>query len=325
MKAPLEFIRRQWLSVSGGHRLHLAEYGTLGSPAVLYLHGGPGAGCSANDLALFDGLDCHLIMLDQRGAGRSEPHGSLKENTFAALINDIETLRQGLNLESWCLAGGSFGATLGLVYSHLYPQRVKSQVLWGLFTPSVTALDWLYGPNGAAALFPTEYRQLVNGLPAHLLSCSTSNLTYLARDQLLAAFEQALKHPSCQIKVQASSAWLNWEQALALPGHGVCSRLIDGEDMGDFSLALIELNFAINHYFNLETLFAEALRQPKVLTWLIQGELDWVCPWDVLRPQLVLEDQSLIAFKLLPGAYHSLGDPKMRQGVIDAIEQMLAI
>ncbi len=112
---------RDWLEVGGGHRLYLAQFGNPEGIPLLYLHGGPGAGCNLEELALFDLRRFRLLFLDQRGAGLSRSEKGLAQNHFQGLLDDLESVRKALRLPRWCLAGGSFGATLGLVYGRFIP------------------------------------------------------------------------------------------------------------------------------------------------------------------------------------------------------------
>ncbi|MCD8475383.1 MAG: alpha/beta fold hydrolase [Shewanella fodinae] len=145
----VEPLSRQWLDVGDGHLLHLLQYGNPDGIPLLFLHGGPGSGCHTSDLALFDLQRFRMLLLDQRGAGLSQPSARLAYNDVLHLLTDIERLRHWLGLERWCLAGGSFGATLGLIYSGLCPQRVLAQCYWGVFVPSTAGRSWLYGSQGA--------------------------------------------------------------------------------------------------------------------------------------------------------------------------------
>jgi proline iminopeptidase len=104
----------------------------MGQP-VLFIHGGPGGGCSPKHRQFFDPNFYRIILFDQRGAGRSEPHACLQNNTTQHLVEDIEALRRHLEIESWVLFGGSWGSTLALIYAQSYPQVVKALILRGIF------------------------------------------------------------------------------------------------------------------------------------------------------------------------------------------------
>ena len=109
-----------------------------GIPAV-FVHGGPGGGCSADHRRVFDPERYRIVLFDQRGCGRSLPHAwepraDLSMNTTWHLVADMEALREHLGVERWLVFGGSWGSTLGLAYAQSHPQRVLALVLRGVFT-----------------------------------------------------------------------------------------------------------------------------------------------------------------------------------------------
>ena len=98
----------------------------MGSRQV-FVHGGPGGGCSEDHRRLFDPEHYRIILFDQRGCGRSlpsacEPTADLSTNTTWHLVADMEALREHLGVERWLVFGGSWGSTLGLAYAQTHPQ-----------------------------------------------------------------------------------------------------------------------------------------------------------------------------------------------------------
>ena len=98
---------RHRLPVQPPHELYLEESGTPDGVPVLFLHGGPGAGCDPRNRCFFDPEKYRIILFDQRGAGRSTPHAELEHNSTEGLLRDIEAIREFLGLEKWLLFGGS--------------------------------------------------------------------------------------------------------------------------------------------------------------------------------------------------------------------------
>ncbi|GIU30107.1 alpha/beta fold hydrolase [Shewanella schlegeliana] len=300
-------VRRTWIDVGDGHQLHVALYGNPEGIPLLYLHGGPGAGCSVEELKLFDLSIYQVILLDQRGAGRSRPRGELKHNNLSSLLADIERVRCWLNVPQWMLAGGSFGATLALLYSACYPNRVISQVLWGLFVPNSTGIEWLYGNSGAARLFKEEYTTFTKG------SKSPQPLKALFAD-----YRSRLEDECQEVRHSAAERWLSWEMALAYPG---CML---GEVNVPFSqsLASIELYYVANEYFGAFEKLIVQLPLIQCQTRVLQGEMDWVCPFKVLQNFFKARASQLIEVTEIKGGYHALADVKMARAVIDAIQEM---
>lgn len=122
-----------YLKVSLTHRLWHAQYGNPQGVPVIVLHGGPGAGCSNDDMKFFDPTFWRIILVDQRGARRSLPFGELRDNTTQDLIDDLEVLRDSLGVDKWVIFGGSWGSTLALAYGESYPERVLGFILRGIF------------------------------------------------------------------------------------------------------------------------------------------------------------------------------------------------
>jgi proline iminopeptidase len=142
------------LEVDGGQRLYLEQCGNPKGLPVVFLHGGPGAGCEPFHRRFFDPQQYRIILFDQRGAGQSTPHASLERNTTPDLIADIETIRKHLAIDRWVVFGGSWGSTLGLAYAEAHPKRVLGLILRGIFLCRDEDIHWFY-QHGASRLFQT--------------------------------------------------------------------------------------------------------------------------------------------------------------------------
>lgn len=110
--------REFFLEVGDGHELYVQDWGNKAAETpIFFLHGGPGGGLKDGHKQMFDPEKQHVIFHDQRGCGKSLPHGSLEHNTTADLVNDIEKIAQKLKLDTFILTGGSWGSTLALAYA----------------------------------------------------------------------------------------------------------------------------------------------------------------------------------------------------------------
>jgi len=146
-----------------GHQLYYEHHGNQDGPTILFLHGGPGLGTSSNDLNYFDLKKVNVILLDQRGAGKSLPPGGLENNNSQALVSDILTLSNDLAIEKFLLFGGSWGSTLALLFAIAHPTRVLGMVLRGLFTASRKERQF-FEEGGTKLFFPkaaARYRRQV--------------------------------------------------------------------------------------------------------------------------------------------------------------------
>ena len=116
-----------------GHKLYYELSGNPNGPTALFLHGGPGGGTSPRVRRFFNPDHYRIVLLDQRGSGKSIPNVSddydaaLYNNTTAHLVADIEALREKIGLDCWQLIlGGSWGSTLALAYAQAYPNNAGS-------------------------------------------------------------------------------------------------------------------------------------------------------------------------------------------------------
>ena len=155
---PIKPFHSEMLDVGQGHQVYLEQSGNLQGIPVLYLHGGPGAGLSTIYRSLFDPAIYRIIGFDQRGSGKSIPFASLQDNTTEHLLNDIQRIREHLNIKKWMLCGGSWGATLALLSAIHYPKTVTSIILRGTFLARKQDFSWFLDEQGGAAqLYPEHY------------------------------------------------------------------------------------------------------------------------------------------------------------------------
>ena len=156
---------RHELAVQEPHVLYVDESGSPDGLPVLFIHGGPGAGCDAASRRYFDPNLYRIVTFDQRGCGRSTPHASLENNSTQALIADMEQIREHLGIDKWVLFGGSWGSTLALAYAQAHPQRVHGLILRGIFLCRPQEFHWFY-QEGASRLFPDYWEDYLAPIPA---------------------------------------------------------------------------------------------------------------------------------------------------------------
>ena len=152
------------LDVDPNHQIYIEECGNPHGQPVVFLHGGPGGGCSINDRRFFNPDQYRIILFDQRGCGRSLPFGSLIDNTTDKLLEDIELIRETLAIDTWHVFGGSWGSTLSLVYAQTHPQRVRSMVLRGIFLAREQDTAWAFEGGGATRLYPDYWNEYLLSL-----------------------------------------------------------------------------------------------------------------------------------------------------------------
>jgi len=197
MYPPVQPYRQGLLETGDGHQVYWELCGNpQGKPAV-FLHGGPGSGCSPTHRRLFDPARYKVLLFDQRGCGRSLPHASLENNTTWHLVADIERLRMEiLQAEQALVFGGSWGSTLALAYAQTHPQRVSELIVRGIFTVRREELLWFY-QEGASWLFPDVWERYLAPIPPE------------ERHDLMAAYRKRLTSPDPQVQLQAPTHGAN--------------------------------------------------------------------------------------------------------------------
>ncbi|KAK9828219.1 hypothetical protein WJX74_003915 [Apatococcus lobatus] len=198
------------LQVTQLHSLYFEVYGNPnGQPAVVF-HGGPGAGCYANHARFFNLNHYKVVLVDQRGCGRSTPLGCLEDNNTAALVADFEALREALGIDRWLLFGGSWGVTLSLAYARAHSHRVTGIILRGICLMRPSEIQWMYG-GGAGNLAPAAW------------SSFTADLGKRELKNPLAAYHKRLTSPKdANSRDAAAKAWMGWEMSV---GFGLSDNL----------------------------------------------------------------------------------------------------
>jgi len=296
------------LKVSDLHTIHFEESGNPEGKPIVLLHGGPGGGCPPFYRQYFDPEKWRLVMFDQRGCGQSKPHAELQENTTWDLVNDIEKLREYLNIHQWVVFGGSWGSTLSLAYSQTHPDRCKGLILRGIFMLRQKEIRWFY-QEGASYIFPDAWEEYVKPIPIN------------ERDDLLTAYYQRLTSPDAQIRLEAARAWSIWEASTSrlFPDLDLKQRF--GIDAFAEAFARIECHYFINKGFidPEDKLLLNIDRIRKIPAVIVQGRYDVVCPmmsaWELHRAWPEAE------FIVVADAGHSMSEPGIRTCLMEATDK----
>ena len=303
---PIEPFESGRLDVGDGHSLYWERCGTRGAKPVVFLHGGPGAGCSPDHRRQFDPERYDILLFDQRGCGRSLPYAELEANTTWHLVADIERLRAMIGVERWMVFGGSWGSTLALAYAQTHPERVTELVLRGIFTLRRAELLWYY-QEGASWMFPDKWERFLAPIPPE------------ERGDLMAAYRRRLVHPDPAVQRQAARAWSLWEgeTITLLPNQGYTDQF--GDEHYALAFARIE-----NHYFVHEGFFEEgqlirdAHRLKPIPGVIIQGRYDIATPpktaWDLHKAWPEAK------FIMVPDAGHAVSEPGITHHLIEATD-----
>ncbi len=299
---PLNPYRTGQLQVSELHRIYFEESGNPNGKPVVFLHGGPGGATQADHRRFFDPERYRIVLFDQRGCGKSQPHAALEENTTWHLVSDIEALREHLSIERWQVFGGSWGSTLALAYAEKHPQSVTELVLRGIYLLRRWELEWFY-QCGTSRLFPEAWEAFVRPIPE------------AERSDMIAAYYRRLTGPDLEVAQEAARAWSVWEATTSHLFHDRTHVEEAAEDAFSLAFARIEAHY-FQHAGFLERedqLLAEIDKIRHLPAVIVQGRYDVICPmqtaWELHRawPEATLS--------VVPDAGHSAFEP----GIVDAL------
>ncbi len=291
----IEPYRSEFLNVSKLHSIYYEECGNPQGKPVLFVHGGPGSGIRPIHRSYFNPEQYRIILVDQRGCGKSTPHAEIRENTTWELIADFEKIRVLLKIERWMLFGGSWGSTLALAYAQRHPKHITELVLRGIFLGRPKELTFMY-QFGASEIFPEAWANFIAIIPEN------------ERSNLQLAYQQRLSSQDRSLRYKAAHAWSVWEASVSslYPNEKLLETFGDPE----FALALA----CIENYYFLNQLFLEPDQLlndihkihhiPGVI---VHGRYDMCCPvtnaWDLHKAWPAAE------LHIIPDAGHSATEP----------------
>ena len=254
--------KKGYLPVGQGHELYFELCGNPNGRPVLFVHGGPGAGCSKNARRFFDPKIFNAILFDQRGAGKSKPSGSLKANKTKNLVEDIRKLLKRLGIKKVFLFGGSWGSTLALCYAIKYPKTVAGMLLRGIFLANRHDTEFTY-TGAAKEIFPEEYEKLFKLVPKRQ---QKNFLQYYSKR--IASKKKGWK--------KFASAFVEFENSIMTLRQKKEKRK---KSAAYFAFGAIESFFLANNCFLPENyIFKNAHKLSGIPTTIVHGRYDLVCP-----------------------------------------------
>ncbi|MCB0369104.1 MAG: prolyl aminopeptidase [Bdellovibrionales bacterium] len=270
----IEPYNHGYLKVSELHNIYYEECGNPKGQPIIFLHGGPGGGCSSDHRRFYDPAFYRIILFDQRGCGKSTPFAELNENTTWDLVADIEKLREHLNIEKWIVFGGSWGSTLALSYGVTHPDRCTAFVLRGIFLCRPWEIKWFY-QEGASLIYPDQWQKYWERIPEN------------ERTDMVKAYYKQLTSTDEELKLKAAKTWSMWEASTSklVPDTHFIDDYEDPQKALPF--ARIECHYFINNaFFKTDNFLLENVHKINHLPCVIvQGRYDVVCPaksaWDL--------------------------------------------
>ncbi|KAJ7298866.1 hypothetical protein O6H91_11G088600 [Diphasiastrum complanatum] len=338
-----------YLQVSDLHTIYYEIFGNPEGKPVVFLHGGPGAGCTERHARFFDPKHYRIILFDQRACGKSTPRGCLEENTTWHLVQDIEKLRKHLGVQRWIILGGSWGVALALAYAEAHPDAVSGLILRGVCLMRQKEIDWFY-KQGANFLFPFGWEQLL------------SVLAPFEHQNVLFAFYKRLTSDDASTQLLAAQAWLKWEMGLSFfrtndlvftwdglqyrtlpPLQAYQSSTTSGEHKAPISAptkgletpkgaymnnkmpaqvvqARLECHYFINcGFFDKNQLLADISKIRHIPSIIIHGRYDFVCPLtNAFELHRLWPEAEL---RVVSNAGHSMYEKGISQEIIHASNQ----
>lgn len=300
---PLDPFDSFMMDVGDGHSIYVEQCGNPNGAPVVVLHGGPGGGCSPMMRRFFDPDVFRVVLFDQRGCGRSKPHACVDANTTWHLVADIEAIRQQLGISNWGVFGGSWGATLSLIYAQTHPDRVNQLILRGVFLMTQAELDWFYG-GGAGKFWPDLWADFCAPIPAD------------EQGDLIAAYHRRLFTGITADEARFAAPWSAWENALASLDNDGHSRA----SAPTFARAFARLE---NHYFQnkgfLETdgqILRDMPRIADIPGTIVQGRYDMICP--PVSAQALHQAWPGSQLHMVPRAGHAMSEPGISAELVRA-------
>lgn len=309
---PIQPYWSGYLPVGGGHKIYYEECGNPEGIPVLYLHGGPGAGCDEEVRRFFDPKKCCVILFDQRGSGRSKPYASTYANTTKHLVEDIRLLLKTLGKKRVVLFGGSWGSTLALVYAITYPETVMGMILRGIFlSEKEECLDYLTGQTKYSR-FPEIGERFLSHVPED----ARKNPADYYFDRMTSV-DQATRR-------KYAYEWASYEYArlsLIPPTEDELKNAIFADE-SFVSLAMMEAHYIRNLCFLKDGFILEnCYRIPRVPISIIHGRYDDVCP---VRNAIRLHEALPEAKLHVVVAGHTRTDPEILKKLVSETDRIIS-
>lgn len=303
---PVEPMFSGVLRVGEGHEIYVEAAGKRDGIAVVFLHGGPGAGCKPSHRQFFDPDRYFSLLVDQRGAGRSRPYGEVDHNSTPHLVADLEFVRRHFAIDRWVLCGGSWGSTLALAYAKAHRERVLGLILRGVFLARACDRDWLLG-RGANRLLPAAWAAFVAAVGTARPSVDALHAAVFGGDEGLAE--------------RVARAWSKWTGEVVAFAIDAPEPEPEPARAELLAKTRIEMHYARHAYFLDENALLDAAPAlAGIPTRIIQGQRDLTCPaegaWALHRalPGSALE--------ILRTAGHLSGEPAMTDALLRAADAM---
>ena len=296
-----------FLDVDKHNKIYFEVSGKKDGIPVIFVHGGPGGHCRSEHHNLFNPNIFKSVIFDQRGCGKSTPYRSLKGNDTENLIEDIEKIRVFLKIKKFIIVGGSWGATLALMYAIKYPENIHAILLRSVFLGTMREINWAF-IDGPKTFAPDLYKSFLSFV---------KNKTRVIDEYYE---EICLKNSKIH-----SWIWHDYERILSQinPDNTLFEkREIIEKREGLPNSPFMELHYIKNNFFMKEN---EILEKCKILNdipgYIIQGRYDLICPPENAYNLNQIWSKSKIIF--INTAGHSSSDEGIMENMLQSLENLV--
>ena len=296
------------LMVDDPHELYYEQCGNPDGEPILFLHGGPGAGCSEIDRRFFDPQHFRIVLFDQRGSGRSTPVGDISNNSMTHTTRDIEQLRETLGIETWHVFGGSYGSTISLFYSQAQPQRCKSLTIRGIWMLRDEEIDWWL------------YR--VRWLQPELWNTFAEFIPEEERGDLLEAYWKRLTGDDTELAMAAAMHWSVYEGSCCtlLPNEEFSSHFADSDTA--WAIARLEAHYFRNVQPEPDSMLLDRVERIRdIPAFAVHGRYDIICSVKNLID--LAKAWPALDYVVSPDSGHSSHEPGITRELVAATKRIM--
>ncbi len=302
-----EPYKKGYFPATDGHKLYYELFGNPKGIPLVFLHGGPGAGFGESSKRFFNPKIFNVLLFDQRGAGRSKPFASLKENTTDKLVDDTKKILDFLKFKKVIIFGGSWGSTLALIFAIRYPEYVLGLILRGIFLASKRDIDF-YVAGGVKNHFPAHWKRFLDLVPK------------TERGSIAAYYLKQMQSKDPAVAEKHAFEWAYYETSLVKLITSDEEIIKELKEFAYKSLAILEAHYMANYCFLEENyILKNAQSLSRFPVSIIHGRYDFVCP-PVNAHKLHQKIKGSTLHFVTAG--HSSSDKEIEKKLISELNQM---
>ena len=304
----------------------------IGNPKgypLVYLHGGPGDYITPFLRRIFDPKVFNIVLFDQRGTGKSVPLRETRKNTTQHLIEDMEKLRKDvLGVDKWIVSGGSWGASLAVLYAQAHPQHTAGLLLRG-FT-DLNKTESLCPKEKDRSTLPTSYfNASYSSLYPEVMDSFYKKLNLKPRTKgryIISKLHKMVNSSNHKTRKNAAKIWANSGGTIMyLNPKENNAKKDDDTSKQRLTLTKIDLHYIKNDYFLKpnQIVHPENIKKIKnIPTIFVHGRYDVICP---LVMAYDLHNQLNTSKLCIVKAGHTYYEPEIAEALIKEQHELLKL